>query len=119
MRNGNPGARVVCALILVSSALLAADPQRTQGAPRSFETSKQEGMPAGAGSVIQVDHSYGYLTVEGWDEPEVEITVTKSTDKFFKPSQEPRATQRFDDIRIGAEHPGGGPFTITTTLPVR
>ena len=28
------------------------------------------------GGYVHVDHSYGYLTVEGWDEPKVEVTVT-------------------------------------------
>ena len=48
------------------------------------------------GGTIRLDNSYGYLTVEGWDEPEVEITVTKSTDRFYEPEQKEKAEQRFD-----------------------
>jgi hypothetical protein len=33
------------------------------------------------GGYIHVDNSYGYLTVEGWDESKVEVIVTKSPDR--------------------------------------
>jgi hypothetical protein len=51
------------------------------GLRQSLEVTKTERVNFLPGGTIQVDNSYGYLTVEGWDEPAVEITVAKSTSR--------------------------------------
>jgi hypothetical protein len=71
------------------------------------------------GGTIQVDNSYGYLTVEGWDEPEVEITVAKSTDRFYEPERKEQAGKRFEEIRVATERRSDKELAISTTLPVR
>jgi hypothetical protein len=50
-----------------------------RGPKQSFEAASTERANFLPGGTISVNSLYGYLTVEGWDEPEVEITVTKST----------------------------------------
>ena len=62
------------------------------------ETTKQPGeattterMNFAPGGTIRVEHSYGDLRVEGWDRPEVKITVTKSLLRFGQlQPQDPR-----------------------------
>jgi hypothetical protein len=71
------------------------------------------------GGTIRVDNSYGYLTVEGWDEPEVEVTVTKSTDRFYDPKQRDEVAPRFERIRVIAERQSDKESAISTTLPAR
>ena len=69
----------------------------------SFEVTKTERVNFLAGGTVEVDNSYGYLTVEGWDEPEVEVTVAKSTNRFYEPERKERVGQRFDEIRVSTE----------------
>jgi hypothetical protein len=52
------------------------------------------------GGTIRLNDSFGYLTVEGWDQPEVEITVTKSIERGYKPKQQAQAAQRLERVRI-------------------
>jgi hypothetical protein len=73
------------------------------------ERSNTERVPFAAGGTIHVTGSYGYLTVEGWDEPEVEIAVIKSA------GQE----QRQDRVRVVTERRSDKELTISTVPPVR
>ena len=89
------------------------------GPKQSFETAKTKRAPFAPGGIIRVNGSYGYLAVEGWDEPEVEITVIKSTDGFYEPSQKQQAEQRFEGIHVVTERRSDKELTISTTPPVR
>jgi hypothetical protein len=99
--------------------LLAADRPRENGPERSFEVTTTQRVPFLPGGTIRLDNSYGYLTVEGWDEPEVEITVTKATDRFFEPRQKEEAEKNFDQIRVSAERHSDKELAIATAVPVR
>ncbi len=99
--------------------LPGADRPRENGPQRSFEVTSTQRVPFLPGGTIRLDNSYGYLTVEGWDEPEVEITVTKSTDRFFEPGQKEKADKNFDRIRVSAERHSDKELAIATTVPRR
>jgi hypothetical protein len=89
-----------------------------QGPPQSFEATSTElvDFPGGA---IHVDNSYGYLTVAGWDEPKVEIVVTKSTNRFYQPERKEKALRSFGQIRVVAERRSDTELAISTKLPIR
>lgn len=55
------------------------------------------------GGAIRVENSYGYLTVEGWDQAQVEVTVTKSDGQ----------------VRVVTERRSGEEVVISTVLPHR
>lgn len=99
--------------VLLALPLLGAEPKQ------SFEVTKLERVPFQPGGVIQLENSYGYLTVEGWDEPEIEITVSKSTNRFFEPEQKAKAEKHFDEIRVNTERRSDKEVAISTTLPAR
>jgi hypothetical protein len=99
--------------------LVGADRPRENGPERSFEVTTTERVPFLPGGTIRLDNSYGYLTVEGWDEAAVEITVTKATDAFFEPGQKEKAEKNFDQIRVSAERHSDKELTIATAVPVR
>jgi hypothetical protein len=89
-------------------------------APRqSFEVTSTEHVKFAPGGSIHVENSYGYLTVEGWDEPEVEIVVTKSTDHFLEPEQRAQASKAFEQIRVATDRRSDKELVISTTLPDR
>ncbi len=106
-------------LFVACFSLLAADGADTKGPKQSFETTKTERVPFLPGGTIQLENSYGYLTVEGWDTPEVEVTVTKSTGRFFEPGQKADAERRFEEIHVAAERRTDKEFDISTTVPAR
>jgi hypothetical protein len=99
--------------------LLGADRPRENGPERSFAVTTKERVPFLPGGTIRVDNSYGYLNVEGWDEPAVEITVTKATDRFFESEEKEKAEKNFDQIRVSTERRSDKELAISTTVPVR
>jgi len=92
---------------------------RAEGAAQSFEATSTERTPFAPGGIIRVDGSYGYLAVDGWDEPEVEVTMIKSTNRFYEPSQKQQEEQRFERVRIVTERRSDKELAITTNPPVR
>jgi len=97
----------------------AAEGVYEKGPKQSFEITHTERVPFAAGKTIRLNHSYGYLTVEGWDEPDVEIAVTKSTDSFYQPSQQQRAEQPFEQVRVVTERRSDKELAISTIIPGR
>lgn len=114
-------AAILCGLSAMgaAAALFGADRPEEKGAKQSFEVTTTERVPFLPGGTVRVEHSYGYLTVEGWDEPEVEVTVTKSTDRFYEPAQKPKAGQRLEQIHVTGERPSDKDVEISTALPAR
>jgi len=104
---------------LIAVPLSAAETAASIGPKQPFEQSSTQSLKFAPGGTIHVNSSYGFLTVEGWDEPEVQITVIKSTDSFYNPSQEKEAAQRFEQIQVAAERVSDKELSITTTVPVR
>jgi hypothetical protein len=106
-------------MIGVSLPLFGADSPQGKGPKQSFEVTSTERVPFQPGGTIRFDHSYGYLSVEGWDEPEVEVTVTKSTNRFDEPEHKAKAEQRFAQIGVVTQRRSDQEVATTTTLPVR
>ncbi len=102
------------AVLLAASALAEA-----QVPTQSMEVSRTERVKFQPGGTIRVVHSYGYLSVEGWDEPEVEVTITKSTDRFFRPKDKEKADRLFEEVRVAIERGADKELSIATALPVR
>ena len=99
--------------------IAASDELPPKGPKQSFEVTTTESIPFQPGGTIRLENSYGYLTVEGWDEPEIEFTMTKSADRLFAPSGKEKAEKRFSEIQVSSEHPSDRDYAITTTTPVR
>ena len=98
-------------LIVAGSALaLVADdrPNRTL----SVTHTDRFNVPASVS--IQLENSFGEIDVDGWDLPEVEVTVTKSVEDLF--SEKGRAQKRLDSIQIAVKQDGGGTI-ISTVYP--
>jgi hypothetical protein len=114
-------AGLIFGLLMLGAALPlpGAEGPEEKGPKQSFQETITERVPFLPGGTIRLDNSYGYLTVEGWDEPEVEITVTKSTDHFYEPDEKEKAGQHFDQVRVLTERRSDKEVAISTTLPIR
>jgi hypothetical protein len=71
------------------------------------------------GGVIRMTGDYGYVNLEGWDQPAVEITVTKSLGPDYGPERQERAKQRLERVRVVAERRSDTDLLIATILPPR
>jgi hypothetical protein len=86
---------------------------------RPLEVTTTESVDAAPVGTLRIDGSWGYLSVDGWDESRVDIAVTKSTDRFYKPAQEAEAKRRLDLIHVAVGHPSPSEVVITTTRAKR
>ena len=108
------------AAVLFAMSAMGADRPAVEKAPkRPFEVTSTEHVNFQPGGAIRVDNSYGYLTVEAWDEPAVEIVTTKSTDRFFEAGQKGQAEKAFEQIHVTAARRSDKELVISTTLPDR
>jgi hypothetical protein len=71
------------------------------------------------GGTIRINGSYGDLNVEGWDRPEVEVTVIKTLPYGYKAKQPDQGAADLDRVRIVTEHKSPPELTISTALPSR
>jgi hypothetical protein len=71
------------------------------------------------GGMIRINGSYGDLNVEGWDQPEVEVTVIKSMPHDYKPKRQDDAIKHLNGVQIVTERKSPTELTISTTLASR
>jgi hypothetical protein len=84
---------------------------------RPVEVVQTERLSFAPGGVIHVPHSFGSVTVEGWDRPEVEVTVVKSRERYYEPEQQEHAARGLERVRIVAERQSDSELTISTIAP--
>jgi hypothetical protein len=71
------------------------------------------------GGTVRIEGSYGDLNVDGWDRPEVEVTVIKTLPYGYKTKQPDQGAADLDRVRIVTEHKSPPEVTISTALPSR
>jgi hypothetical protein len=109
--------RVVLFAFLGSCVLLATtDPIGLKDKARVVDT---EQMVFASGGTIELQDSFGQVSVEGWDRPEVELTVIKTTHKAYSSDEMPRAIAELDRILVGTERPSDNHLIISTVFPDR
>jgi hypothetical protein len=103
--------------LLFAIGALAAGLPLTANTPASqaTKTTKTENVKFAPGGTIRLKDSFGTLTVEGWDRPEVEVTVVKSLGFVSEPEQ--RSNQRLDDVHVVTERKSDTELEISTTAP--
>jgi hypothetical protein len=77
-----------------------------------------ERMDFPAGGTLRLSNSLGEITIEGWDQPGVEITTFKSTKTEYRAGERDKAAQDLAQLRIEAERQGDQ-VVITTKFPRR
>ena len=94
--------------------LLAADEPSAQ----KVDISKTDHFDLAATGTVRLEHSTGELAIEGWDQPQVEVTTTRSTKEPYPAAERQSATRKLDQVRITAER-RGSEVVIDTALPRR
>jgi len=88
-----------------------------QGPQQQSQPAHTERMDFAPGGTIRIEKSHGDVYVEGWDQPEVEVTVIKSMPYDYKPKQPEEASKHLDSVRVVTERKSATEVTISTTLP--
>jgi len=96
--------------------LATTDPMGVKQKARVVDT---EQMVFSSGGTIELQDSFGQVSIEGWDRPEVELTVIKATQRRYSELEMPHALAELDRILIGTERPSDNHLVITTTMPDR
>jgi hypothetical protein len=70
-----------------------------------------------AGGSIRFEGSVGELNIEGWDEPQVQVTLTRFD--YTPATDKDREKGKLERIAVKTEKRSGNELVITTTLPHR
>jgi hypothetical protein len=111
----NP-ASIVFTLSLAAMAPLLPAQQGTQQRIQPTDTERVAFSPGGA---VRIDESHGDVYVEGWDQPEVEVTVVKSMPYEYKRKHPEEASKHLDSVRVVTERKSAKELTISTMHPGR
>src|SRR5208337_4368745 len=81
---------------------------------RPEQVSSTERVSFASGGTIRFNDSFGDLYVEGWDQPQVEMTLIKLFQDYDAPKN---AAERLERVKFTTEHPSPNELTIRTTIP--
>lgn len=97
---------------LCAACLLAGD----DGSKQKVQVSKTEKMDFPANGTLRLENSTGEVVIEGWDQPGVEITTTKSSKEEYLPQDRDKATKELDRVQVSAKR-NGEELVITAEYP--
>lgn len=95
------------ACVLLIQQLFA---QRVTPLIQQTKTEQVQLMP---GAMIRLDDSYGELTIEGWNRPELEITVIKTLPYDTDPS---KSAKDLDTVQVSTERKSDKEVVISTKV---
>jgi hypothetical protein len=88
------------------------------GTVLAVEVTATEHASLAPGGTIRIEHSYGDLTIEGWDRPEVELTVIKSMPGGSK-NTKGEVSKHLERVRVGLESKSSSEVVVSTAIPSR
>ncbi len=109
----------VCLLTIVASGILSARTSPFIGSPEQAEVVDMQQTIFNSGGLLEITDSFGDVEIVGWDQPEIEVVVTKSSQKRYAAADLDRATAALDLIRVTAEQQSTGHLLIRTAFPSR
>jgi hypothetical protein len=107
----------VSLLTMFGVSLLSARPPHGNLEPAEVVDTQQQIF--NSGGLLEITDSYGDMDIVGWDQPEIEIVVTKSTNRRYSPAELDRAIAALDRIVITAEERTVDHLLIRTAFPSR
>jgi hypothetical protein len=85
-------------------------------ARQKVQITKTDKVDFPANGTLRLQNSTGELTIEGWDQPGVEITTTKSSKEEYLAADRAKATQDVDRVRVSTKR-NGDELVVTTEYP--
>jgi hypothetical protein len=100
--------------ILLIPLALALSPGLLRAQPESTRTVRLDLLPGGT---IRVEKTYGDLFLEGWDQPQIEITFTKSTATAYDSGDPQRLAKQMESVQVEAVKSAGNEISISAKAP--
>jgi hypothetical protein len=75
----------------------------TPAPKEKIQQTKTERMEFPSGGLLRLNHLLGELTIEGWDQPGVEITTTKFTKEEYGPTARRKGVSELDQVRLASQ----------------
>ena len=97
--------------VLGASCVLLAEETK-----QKVQVATTEHMDFAPGGILRLINSTGELTVEGWDQPGLEITTIKSTKESYDSRDRQKAAVGLDRVNVKVER-HGDELVITTGFP--
>jgi hypothetical protein len=98
---------------MVTLPLLAADRFK-----QTVDATHTDRFNVSAAGAIRLENSFGEVDIDGWDRPEVEVEVFRSTEKFYDRKNQTDAQRRLDSVQVTAKQDGND-VVISTAYPAR
>jgi hypothetical protein len=83
---------------------------------QKVQVSKTEHATLASNGTLRFQNSTGELTVEGWDQPGVEITTIVSSKEGVSPREREKVTQELGRVQVGTKQEGDE-LVVTTAFP--
>ena len=93
--------------------LLAADRFK-----QTIDATHTDRFSVSAAGAIRLENSFGEVDIDGWDRPEVEVEVFRSTEKFYDRKDKADAQRRLESVQVTAKQ-NGNDVVISTAYPPR
>ncbi len=108
--------RFTASILLLAAGLVRAEDMSAQ----RLEISNTQSLDFPAGGVLHMTNAIGEITVEGWDQPGMEITVIKSSknvvDDKERNHDKAAYTKELDAMKVTAERKGDE-VLVSTSYP--
>jgi len=106
--------------LVLTIVFFSLNAQAQSPAKERAKVTTTERLEFGMRGLIQVIDSFGEVRVEGWDKPEVELTVNKSTQKQYLPKDLAKGIRELERVKVAMERVGeSSMLVIHTTYPAR
>jgi hypothetical protein len=102
--------------LLVSLIVLALPLMADDRSKETLSTTHTERFKVPAPGAIRLENSFGEVDIDGWDRPEVEVTVVRSTEHFYEAKDHAEAQRRLDSVQITTKQ-NGNDVVISTVYP--
>ena len=101
------------AALLLGLSVLTAGSLPADTASQPVQTTHTESVDFAPGGTIHVNDSSGYLSIEAWDQPRIEISLVKTMGYDSEPADQ--AARRLDSVTISTKRNAENDFVISTT----
>jgi hypothetical protein len=98
--------------ILLALPLLADDLNR-----ETLSTTHTDTFKVPTAGAIKMKNSFGEVDIDGWDRPEVEVTVIRSSQHFYDAAARAEAQRSLEGAQVKAEQDGNDVTISTAYIP--
>jgi hypothetical protein len=106
----------LCCLLRASDSTPKASLEAPPQLPQKLQVSNTERSDFPSGGTLRLKNSIGELTIEGWDQPGLEITTIKSSKVGVEGPERAKAVKLLDNVKIVTERKGDE-VTVSTSFP--